>query len=161
MSILRVSDLTAADIPAVLEISQECGLCLWSADAYRSELARDDSIMLKLADNDSGLAGFAVGRVFDFGNGQRSVELTNIGLRETFRGQGFGQQLLKSFLDRCQSRRVRSVVLEVRMSNAAAISFYRKFGFDKTGRRRGFYSNPFEDALTMRLTLTADRAARF
>jgi len=148
-----VASLSAADIPDVLAISAECGLCLWSADAYRSELVRTDSIMLKLAGaSDDPPAGFAVGRIFDFGN-ESSVELTNIGIRQHFRNQGFGKLLLKSFLDRCRETGAASVILEVRVSNHGAIAFYEGFGFRESGHRRGFYSNPLEDALTMRLVL--------
>jgi ribosomal-protein-alanine N-acetyltransferase len=150
---IGVSRLHFRDIPGVLEISVECGLCLWSADAYRAELIREDSIMLKIAEPDGPLVGFAVGRIFDFGNNEFTVELTNIGLRQTFRHQGFGSLLLKSFLNRCIGAGANYVILEVRVSNRSAIEFYEKFGFVRTGRRRGFYSDPFEDALTMRLKL--------
>jgi ribosomal-protein-alanine N-acetyltransferase len=153
---INVANLTVRDIPAILDISIECGLCLWSADAYRAEIIRDDAIMIKLADAEKEVLGFAVGRIFEVGRDLFTVELTNIGLRQTIRNQGFGTILLKAFLEKCRHIGVSSVILEVRQSNAPAIAFYRKFGFDTTGRRRGFYSAPFEDALTMRLDL--DRA---
>jgi [ribosomal protein S18]-alanine N-acetyltransferase len=154
---IGVSRLTVRDIPEVLEISVECGLCLWSADAYRAELIREDSIMIKISDPDGPPLGFAVGRIFDFGNNEFTVELTNIGLRQTIRRQGFGSVLLKSFLNQCSSAGVAYVILEVRVSNRPAIAFYEKFGFVQTGRRRGFYSDPLEDALTMRLQLRESR----
>jgi ribosomal-protein-alanine N-acetyltransferase len=148
-----VSKLSLGDIPEVLNISEECGLCLWSADAYRAELIREDSIMLKIAEPYGPTLGFAVGRIFDFGNGEFTVELTNIGLKQHIRRQGLGSLLLKSFLNGCMTAGASYVILEVRVSNSSAIGFYEKFGFIQTGRRRGFYSNPLEDALTMRLKL--------
>jgi ribosomal-protein-alanine N-acetyltransferase len=157
---ISVSNLTVRDIPAILDISIECGLCLWSADAYRAEIIRDDAIMLKLTDPDKLVLGFAVGRIFEIGHDKFTVELTNIGLRQTIRNQGFGQLLLKAFLTRCRQVGGSSVILEVRESNANAIAFYRKFGFETTGRRRGFYSAPFEDALTMRLELEKPETAK-
>ena len=157
---LSVSKLTPRDIPAILDISIECGLCLWSADAYRAEITRDDAIMIKLADSEREALGFAVGRIFEIGRDKFTVELTNIGLRESIRNQGFGTTLLKAFLEKCHEIGVSSVILEVRESNATAIAFYRKFGFETSGRRRGFYSAPFEDALTMRLELEQPEAAK-
>jgi len=157
---ISVSNLTVRDIPAILDISIECGLCLWSADAYRAEIIRDDAIMLKLTDPDKLVLGFAVGRIFEIGRDKFTIELTNIGLRQTIRNQGFGQLLLKAFLDRSRQVGVSSVILEVRESNTNAIVFYRKFGFESTGRRRGFYSAPFEDALTMRLELDKPATAK-
>jgi ribosomal-protein-alanine N-acetyltransferase len=150
---IGVSKLTLRDIPEVLDISVECGLCLWSADAYRAELIREDSIMLKLCGPDEIPIGFAVGRIFEYGNDEFTVELTNIGLRQAVRGQGFGSILLKSFLTSCLTSGADFVILEVRISNKSAIGFYEKFGFVQTGRRRGFYADPLEDALTMRLKL--------
>jgi len=150
---IGVSRLQLRDIPEVLSISIECGLCLWSADAYRAELIREDSIMLKVSERDPPGLGFALGRVFDFGNGEVTVELTNIGISQSIRRQGLGSLLLRSFLNRCVEAGATYVILEVRVSNRSAIEFYKKFGFDQTGRRRGFYSDPLEDALTMRLSL--------
>jgi ribosomal-protein-alanine N-acetyltransferase len=157
---ISVSNLTVRDVPSILDISIECGLCLWSADAYRAEIIRDDAIMLKLADADKSVVGFAVGRIFEIGREKYTVELTNIGLRQTIRNQGFGRLLLKAFLDRCDGVGAFSVILEVRESNAAAIGFYKKFGFETTGRRRGFYAAPFEDALTMQLELDKPETAK-
>jgi ribosomal-protein-alanine N-acetyltransferase len=150
---IAISRLTSQDIGDVLDISIECGLCLWSADAYRAELIREDSIMLKLSEPDGTVIGFAVGRIFDFGNNEYTVELTNIGLRQIVRGKGLGTLLLKSFLNRCREAGAAYVILEVRVSNTTAIRFYERFGFAHTGRRRAFYSDPVEDAFTMRLNI--------
>jgi len=149
---MRIAPIRSEDIPDVLSTAEECRLCIWSGEAYRAELARDDSIMLKAAEAEGKFAGFAVGRVFDLGGGKRSVELTNIGVRQPFRGQGFGSVLLRSFLNHCQAARVDSVVLEVRESNIKAIQFYKHFGFVQAGRRKDFYTDPQEDGLTMRLS---------
>jgi [ribosomal protein S18]-alanine N-acetyltransferase len=148
---MKIARLKSNDIPDVLSTAEECKLCIWSAEAYRSELARDDSIMLRASDPGGQFVGFAVGRVFDLGGGRKSVELTNIGVRQAFRNQGFGSLLLRSFLNHCRATGVDSVVLEVRESNASAIRFYERFGFARAGRRKGFYSDPREDGLTMRL----------
>ena len=153
--------MTVQDIPDVLAISVECGLCLWSSDAYRAELVRQDSILLKVTGEESNAPiGFAVGRIFDFSTNVFTVELTNIGVRQQYRNQGLGSLLLKHFLNRCQSVGASSVILEVRVSNATAIRFYEKFGFQPAGRRRGFYSLPFEDALTMRLDIAREEPLR-
>jgi ribosomal-protein-alanine N-acetyltransferase len=148
-----ISSLTTSDIAAVLDISLECRLCLWSAESYASEIVRDDTIMLKLSDIEGKPAGFAVGRIFDLGPTGYTVELTNIGVREMYRGQGYGAALMRSFLARCIESGASQVILEVRESNSTAIAFYGRFGFDVTARRKGFYSDPFEDGLTMKLEL--------
>jgi ribosomal-protein-alanine N-acetyltransferase len=46
------------------------------------------------------------------------------------------------------------VFLEVRESNRAAIAFYDKHGFAKTGRRVRYYQDPVEAAILMEKKLT-------
>jgi ribosomal-protein-alanine N-acetyltransferase len=41
------------------------------------------------------------------------------------------------------------VTLEVRPSNDAALSLYRRMGFEEKGHRRGYYLDNGEDALIM------------
>ena len=41
------------------------------------------------------------------------------------------------------------ISLEVRLSNAPAISLYKKAGFESAGVRPSFYRDPTEDALIM------------
>jgi ribosomal-protein-alanine N-acetyltransferase len=48
---------------------------------------------------------------------------------------------------------VREVLLEVRESNQAARAFYASLGFVDDGRRRGYYADPVEDAVLLRLRL--------
>ena len=48
------------------------------------------------------------------------------------------------------------ISLEVRKSNAAAISLYTKRGYKKAGERKNFYTNPAEDAEIMTLTFDKD-----
>ena len=42
----------------------------------------------------------------------------------------------------------RSSFLEVRESNLAAQEMYRKFGFEEAGRRKRYYKDNDEDAMT-------------
>jgi ribosomal-protein-alanine N-acetyltransferase len=56
-------------------------------------------------------------------------------------------------LDHAAARGVRSVFLEVRDGNLEARHLYRGLGFEETQRRPGFYTEPEEDAILMRLEL--------
>ena len=48
---------------------------------------------------------------------------------------------------------VNRIVLEVRISNMAAIGLYKKMGFVELGIRKGFYDLPKEDACIMEYTI--------
>ena len=48
-----------------------------------------------------------------------------------------------------KSRGLSKLCLEVRASNAAALSLYEKNGFYRVGIRRGYYTAPKEDAVLL------------
>jgi ribosomal-protein-alanine N-acetyltransferase len=56
-------------------------------------------------------------------------------------------------LQQAQALRASAVLLEVRRSNAAAISLYERYGFTGVGVRQRYYSDNGEDALVMRAQL--------
>ena len=51
------------------------------------------------------------------------------------------------------------MTLEVRESNTPAIGLYRKLGFEEVGRRKGYYTNPKEDAILMTVTFDKEEEA--
>ncbi len=69
-----------------------------------------------------------------------------------YRRRGFGSRLLSKLINVLKSKGCNGVVLEVRVSNNAAQSFYQKLGFREVKRRRRFYDDG-EDALVMALNL--------
>jgi ribosomal-protein-alanine N-acetyltransferase len=46
------------------------------------------------------------------------------------------------------------ILLEVREGNEAALGLYGSLGFREEGRRKGYYGEPVEDAVLMRMKLT-------
>ena len=82
------------------------------------------------------------------------AELLNLAALPKYRRHGHGRALVLEALAGMRSRGVKSVYLEVRESNSAAIAFYASLGFAKTGIRKGYYRGPDEAALTMVRKLT-------
>jgi len=74
-------------------------------------------------------------------------EITNIAVHPDFRGRGIGFALLRAAQDYCRRSGIHTLHLEVRPSNTGAITLYRKCGFVRSGRRRGYYADNGEDAL--------------
>lgn len=73
-------------------------------------------------------------------------EITNVAVGQHFRGGGVGKALIEKILSYAGANQITRIVLEVRVSNAAAIGLYAKYGFAKVGTRKGFYEFPKEDA---------------
>ena len=62
---------------------------------------------------------------------------------------GVGYTLFSQVQQHCCTRDIDQLFLEVRESNHAAISLYKKFGFVVDGMRKDFYTYPLEHALLM------------
>ncbi len=77
------------------------------------------------------------------------VELHNIYLTPTFRRKGLGTLFLQRFLHYACGEGACKIYLEVRRSNAAARSLYEHLGFQVTGVRSDYYTEPREDAVLM------------
>ena len=80
-------------------------------------------------------------------------EILNFAVDYRFRRQGIGKKLLSEGLALCTETGALFAYLDVRQSNAGAIAFYEKMGFEKTGKRTKYYSAPCEDALLYRKKL--------
>ena len=57
--------------------------------------------------------------------------------------------LVKQAVKTAKELRMSFISLEVRPSNKSAVGLYEKYGFERVGLRRGFYSSPKEDGLIM------------
>lgn len=86
-------------------------------------------------------------------------EILSLSVDPTKRRAGLGRELLAAAVAALRDHGVVDVWLEVRASNHAAISLYQQAGFVAAGIRRGYYRRPTEDAVVLRLDLSASRGA--
>lgn len=75
--------------------------------------------------------------------------ITNVAVFPEQRRRGIARQLIEVFCDFARGNHLAFLTLEVRPSNAAAISLYEGFGFQEAGRRKNYYDLPKEDALIL------------
>lgn len=95
-----------------------------------------------VAESNQQLAGFLVIRqVYP---GER--EILNLAVATPYRRQGIATALLRRALSTGGD-----VYLEVRESNSAAQSLYRKLGFEEIGQRPNYYQSPHETAIVMKM----------
>jgi ribosomal-protein-alanine N-acetyltransferase len=101
------------------------------------------------------LLGFAVGKVI--GSDDEGVaELESVVVETSARRRGVGKALCAAVADWCRGRGAAALELEVRAGSVGAIALYAGLGFVVIGRRVGYYRDPVEDALLMRLDLIVD-----
>ena len=80
------------------------------------------------------------------------IDILTIAITPKFQQQGLGRELLDDLLQHLNQDKVRSIMLEVRVSNISAINFYQKYGFELIDTREKYYSN-LEDAKILRLLI--------
>jgi ribosomal protein S18 acetylase RimI-like enzyme len=81
----------------------------------------------------------------------RHSGVLGMGVAASHRGRGLGAALLGATLERCAACGITRVELVVRADNAAAITLYRRHGFELEGRLRGYLivDGEPQDALQM------------
>ena len=79
------------------------------------------------------------------------ADVTNVAVTEERRGSGIGRKLMEALIDKTRKEGIRALHLEVRSSNEAARTMYRKLKFEEDGVRKGYYESPREDAVLMTL----------
>lgn len=82
------------------------------------------------------------------------LHVLSVATMPEFRRRGLGRALLAHVIDFARSRGGRTVLLEVRPSNQAAIDLYRAFGFVTARIRPRYYADNMEDAIEMTLALS-------
>ena len=59
----------------------------------------------------------------------------------TYRRNHLADRMLKKAFEKLETNGVKRVLLEVREGNNAAITLYKKYGFEQIGKRKNYYSN--------------------
>jgi [ribosomal protein S18]-alanine N-acetyltransferase len=147
---MLIRPATAADLPAIRALEQAAETAAhWSARDYDSLFAPDAPKRLALVAEEHGrLCAFIIANC-----ATNDWEIENVVVAPTFRHQGIATQLIRQIVQRAQAVHATSVLLEVRESNLAARQLYTKAGFTEAGRRPGYYRNPAEDALILKISM--------
>ena len=77
------------------------------------------------------------------------AHITTLAVRNAYRRQGIGERLLISIIEMAAQFNANVITLEVRVSNKQAQKLYEKYGFQKVGVRRAYYTDNGEDAVLM------------
>jgi ribosomal-protein-alanine N-acetyltransferase len=144
-----IRDMSPSDLGEVQTIEETSFTTPWSISSFKFEVDNDETI-LKVAVFNEHIIGYVCLRtILDI------THVLNLVVIPEFRRKGIGGMLLRSAVEELERVKpdVRSLTLEVRESNRAAIGLYEKSGFLVTGRRTGYYQRPSEDAVIMELNL--------
>lgn len=148
----RIRPMEEPDVDRLVEIAAGLEQApQWPRSVYASlvEHAGRERMVLVAEDAMSGcVAGFVVARLI-----LPEGELESIAVAGEFQRRGVARKLFLALAEVLGRSGVGEVLLEVRAGNGAALGLYRSMGFVEEGRRRGYYADPVEDAVLMRLWL--------
>jgi ribosomal-protein-alanine N-acetyltransferase len=121
----------------------------WTAHHFWSELGQTASRHYVVAVDDGRVIGYA--GLCDYPD---EAFVQTMAVAASHQRHGVGALLLEELLAEASRRRQQRVLLEVRADNEAAQRLYTRYGFTKTGVRRGYYPGG-TDAWVMELSPTA------
>lgn len=151
-----IRNATADDLAQIIRLGHESPTgAHWTNEHYQSLFTDTPSasprVILVAIEQEGSIIGFLAARQVTL-----EWELENVVVATVSRGKGVGSSLLRELLARAESGGGQAVFLEVRESNIAARRLYEKLGFEQTGRRKGYYTNPPEDAVLYSKTLQTE-----
>lgn len=137
MEIILAQKENIADIAA---IEAACFSTPWNPLTLEAELENDCSHIFTAVEN-----GRAVGYVLLY-IVAGEADIVRVAVLPEYRRQGVARALLTRAFEKIEG----AVFLDVRESNIPAIELYKSLGFEDTGVRKNYYSNPTENAVLMK-----------
>ena len=144
---MRIRPSSSDDLATILKIESLTNKIPWTKQQFVSSIEVGHySVVLE---EKEGVVGFAI-----YSPIVPESHLLNIAITPSNQGRGLGRQLLQKVILQNQLLGVKSLSLEVRVSNNSAISLYESEGFLKDAIRPDYYSGVVrEDALLMSLLI--------
>lgn len=140
---MKAIEVAREHLAGIARLEALCFSEPWSEKSL--ELLLSDAALGLVCLNDEGVPVSYVGLLTVLDEGQ----ITNVATHPACRRKGLASTLLSALVLEARARNLKTISLEVRRSNLAAVRLYEAHGFSVVGTRRGFYKNPLEDALVM------------
>ena len=138
--------MTSVNAKELAELDRLCFSVPWSEQSFLEE-SENRLATYFLVKEENKIIGYC-----GFWKVSGEAQITNIAVHPDYRKRGVATLLLEAVIKACEG--AEQIVLEVRSSNSAAISLYKKFGFRAEGTRKRFYHDPEEDAVIMILKMS-------
>jgi ribosomal-protein-alanine N-acetyltransferase len=163
----------ANDITQVMDIERESFPSMWPQTAYRRELQNKVARYYVITEQGDQPPAEVSGAPGLWGTIRRIVggeseeqedrvlgfigiwllvgeaHIVTVAVREEYRRMGIGERLLIAAIETALEYDQEVLTLEVRKSNDAALLLYQKYGFDRVGLRKRYYTDNNEDAVLM------------
>ena len=150
---MLIRKATPEDIAVIRKLERDSETAAhWGEREYDALFAAEAPRRLALLaaeERSAPILGFAIARCAD-----DEWEIENLVVEGERRRQGVGSALISELVREARRSGAAAVLLEVRESNAPARRLYEKIGFNIVGRRPGYYRDPPEDALLLKISIS-------
>lgn len=147
---VKIRDANERDLPRIMQIERLGFTQPWSLDSFLRELSLPFSRIIVAGAG--GLAEPEIGGFLCRWLVADECHILNIAVHPTMRRHGIGARLMNDAIAEARQKKVQVMTLEVRRSNLAARSLYRKLHFEERRLRKNYYGAG-EDAIVMELKL--------
>ena len=142
--IATIRPMRASDLTSVAAIEAASFSDPWPLSAFRECLCVENRINLVLANECGKIVAYLCAQcVAD------EIQIHNIAVAQDERRRGRGTLLLRAAEDEGMARGALCAILDVRLTNTAALVLYERRGYRPIGRRRNYYRQPVCDALIL------------
>ena len=139
-----VRPMLPSDLEVIQEIESASFSSPWSLESFKAELKDNEYARYLCLELNERVIGY-MGLWFILDEGH----ITNIAITPNYRGQRWGEFLMRSVMEKMAEQGMERMTLEVRVSNSSAQSLYKRLGFTIAGVRKGYYADNQEDAIIM------------
>ena len=128
----------------LLQIENRCFSVPFTREQLLSQMPDSMHVFIAAEAENGDVLGY-VGMMYVLDEGY----ISNVAVSPDYRRTGIADALITRLLQIAKELELSFVTLEVRESNAPAISLYEKNGFSPVGKRKNYYTLPAEDAILM------------
>lgn len=143
MTRISFRKMAAEDLVGVALLERLSFQSPWPIQSFVEELDNPVAYYLLAVDGET-VVGYAGAWII-----VDEAHITNVAVLEAYQRQGLGVRMMREMMQVSKRRGARSMTLEVRTSNMAALALYQKLGFVSAGIRKNYYEDTQEDAMIM------------
>ena len=145
----RYTPMVEADLREVVAIESDIYPFPWTRGNFLDSVRAGYSVWVLRDQTDALVAYSVMTLMID------EAHLLNLSVARHCQRGGLGWRTLEWMAEVARGYGARTMLLEVRPSNASAVRMYQRYGFEQIGMRRGYYpaQTGREDAIVMRVAL--------
>lgn len=143
---LLIEKMTLKDLEKISDIFYSEFDDYWTINMLKQELENSNTYYLVAKINDE-IVGFGgVYKILD------EMNINYIVTKKNKRNLGIASQILYNLISFANTKKIKTIMLEVNEKNIFAIKLYEKFEFKKVGLRKEYYNNT-DNAIMMTKTM--------